>query len=133
MTSHTRMARLRCALAEGDAESALSILEQIRAQKYPKALLKPLLASCSPGLDEIFLDLDLVPPSLLIAPCLPEALKTAPLDERRLSLAHSCTTAEFVTNHLNEVLRGERPLYEDLPALGIYTYLLQRSPTRCDG
>ena len=133
MTNHTRMDRLRCALAEGDAESALSILEQIRARKYPKALLRPLLASCSPGLDDNFLDLDLVPPSVLIAPCLPEVLKAVPLDERRLSLAHSCTTAEFVTRHLNEVLRGERPLYEDLPALSIYTYLelVQRSPGRC--
>ena len=133
MTSDTRMDRLRCALTEGDTKTALSLLDQVRSQKYPKALLRPLLASCSPGLDESFLDLDLVPPSLLIAPCLPEALETAPLDERRLLLTHGCTPAEFVTKHLNEVLRGECPLYEDLPALSIYTYLelAQRSPARC--
>ena len=134
MTSHTRINRLRCALAEGDAKTALTLLDQIRSDQYPKALLRPLLASCHQGLEESFLDLDLVPASLLIAPCLPAALEKAPLDERRLSLTHGCTPFEFVTQHLNEVLRGERPLYEDLPALDIHTYrdLAHRSPTRCN-
>ena len=134
MTSYTRINRLRSALSEGDIEATLRLLAQMRADKYPKVLLRPLLSSCHPGLDESFLDLDLLPPSLLIAPRLPEAIVGSPLDSRRLSLTHRCSPIEFVTQHLNEVLRGERPLYADLPALNIHTYqrLVRLSPGRCD-
>ena len=134
MASYTRINRLRSALLEGDIEAALRLLAQIRADKYPRVLLRPLLSSCHPGLDESFLDLDLLPPSLLIAPRLPEAIVGSPLDSRRLSLTHRCSPIEFVTQHLNEVLRGERPLYADLPALNIHTYqrLVRLSPGRCD-
>ena len=60
MTSHTRIDRIRFALKAGDVQSALSLLDQLRSESYPKALVRPLLASCHPGLDHKFLDLDLV-------------------------------------------------------------------------
>ena len=132
MTRHIRIHPLRSALAEGDAGSALRLLAEIRAENYPKSLLRPLLSSCHPGLDEHFLDLDLVPAGLLIAPLLPEALNTSLLDPRRLSLTHGCGPIEFAKHHLNEVLSGQRPLYDDLPAIDIFTYLqlVQLSPIR---
>ena len=134
MTSHTRINRLRFALKEGDASFALRLLDEMRAENYPKALLRPFLASCHPGLDESFLDLDLVPSCLFIAPLLPGALAGLPLDARRLFLTHGCDLREFVTDYLNDDLRGERPLYNDLPALDIHTYyqLVHRSPARSE-
>ena len=91
MASYTRINRLRSALLEGDIEATLRLFAQIRADKYPRVLLRPLLSSCHPGLDESFLDLDLLPPSLLIAPRLPEAIVGSVLDSRRLSLTHRCS------------------------------------------
>ena len=43
MASYTRINRLRSALLEGDIEAALRLLAQIRADKYPRVLLRPLL------------------------------------------------------------------------------------------
>ena len=133
MTNDVRITRLRHALDEGNVEEALKLLALVRAENYPKALLRPLLASCNPGLDESFLDLDLVPSSLFIAARFPGALDSAPLDSRRLLLTHGCGLTRFLKDHLNEVLRGDRPLYDDLPALDINSYrqLVQLSPVRC--
>ena len=114
--SNARISDLRQAIAAEDTKAALKLLTFIRANQYPKALLRPVLSSCHPGLDGCFLDLDLVPAHLLLAPRLPAALDEAPLDSRRVLLTHGCDVASFVTLHLNEVLRGERPLYDDLPS-----------------
>ena len=122
--SNARISDLRQAIAAEDTKAALKLLTSIRANQYPKALLRPVLSSCHPGLDGCFLDLDLVPPHLLLAPRLPAALDEAPLDSRRVLLTHGCDVASFVTLHLNEVLRGDRPLYDDLPAIDIHHYRL---------
>ena len=105
----------------------LSLLHQ---QAYPAALLRPVLASCHPGLDGAYLNLDLLPAALLLAPRFPAALVHSNLDPLLLELAHGCDLQTFVSEHLNGVLRGEMPLYPGLPALDIryYHQLLQLTP-----
>jgi len=120
--SHARIHLLRDALAAGDLQGALALLAQVKATPYPPALLRPVLASCHPQLDPCYLDLHLVPAGLLLAPRFPKALAATALDPRRLRLAHGCDPATFVANHLNAVLRGERPLYPGLPAIEIRHY-----------
>ena len=105
MTSHARIKRLRDAIAEGDTKAALRLLALVRAEHYPKALLRPVLNNCHPWLDDSFLDLDLVPARLLLAPLLPDALSGSLLDSRRLLLTHGCDASSFVKHHLNSVLR----------------------------
>ena len=107
----------------------LSLLHQ---QAYPAALLRPVLASCHPGLDGAYLNLDLLPAALLLAPRFPAALVHSNLDPLLLELAHGCDLQTFVSEHLNGVLRGEMPLYPGLPALDIryYHQLLQLTPGR---
>ena len=133
MKSHARIGLLREAVEAGDVQAALALLAQIQAGGYPAPLLRSVLASCHPGLDPCYLDLHLVPASLLLAPCLPGALACAPLDPLQLRLAHGCEPATFVAKHLNRVLRGEFPLYPSLPTIDIRNYqlLVQRSPARC--
>jgi len=133
MKSVPRISLLREALAAGDLQGALVLLALLRADLYPTALLRPVLGSCHPHLDPCYLDLQLVPARLLLAPRFPAALAPAPLDPLRLQLAHGCDPATFVTVHLNAVLRGERSLYPALPAIEIrhYHQLVQISPERC--
>jgi hypothetical protein len=106
----------------------MALLAQLREQDYPAALLRPVLGMCHPGLDSEFLDLELVPPSILLAPRFPELLGESCLDPLLVELAHGCDLRSFVDGPLNLVLRGERPLYQGLPALPIVGYQeLQRS------
>jgi glycosyltransferase involved in cell wall biosynthesis len=128
MDSLALLARLRQALAAGHPTAATALLAQLREQDYPAALLRPVLGMCHPGLDSEFLDLELVPPSILIAPRFPELLGESCLDPLLVELAHGCDLRSFVDGPLNLVLRGERPLYQGLPALPIVAYQeLQRS------
>jgi len=128
MDSPALLARLRLALAAGHPTAAMALLAQLREQDYPAALLRPVLGMCHPGLDSEFLDLELVPPSILLAPRFPELLGESCLDPLLVELAHGCDLRSFVDGPLNLVLRGERPLYQGLPALPIVGYQeLQRS------
>jgi O-antigen biosynthesis protein len=132
MQSVARISHLREALAAGDLQAALQVLELVRAEGYPPALMRPLLASCHPHLDPCYLDLQLVPAQLLLAPHCAAALASVPLDPRQLQLTHGCDPATFASMHLNAVLRGDRPLYAGLPAIEIrhYRELVQISPSR---
>ena len=132
MQSPAQLGRLRQALAADDLPGALHLFSLLRQQAYPAALLRPLLASCHPGLDGAYLNLDLLPAALLLAPRFPAALSHSSLDPLLLELAHGCDLQTFVEEHLNEVLRGERPLYPGLPALDIrhYHQLVQLTPGR---
>lgn len=128
MDSPALLARLRQVIAADHPTAAMALLAQMRQQGYPAALLRPVLGMCHPGLDPEFLDLELVPPSILIAPCFPELLGESCLDPQLVELAHGCDLRSFVDGPLNLVLRGERPLYQGLPALPIVAYQeLQRS------
>lgn len=122
--------RLRQALAAADLAGALQLLAELRRQRYPQALLRPVLAAAHPGLDPAYLDLALLPPAVLLAPRIPEALDRLPFDPLRLQLAHGCAGASFLAASLPAVLRGERPLYAGLPALDLryYYQLLQLTP-----
>ena len=132
MQSPAQLGRLRQALAADDLPGALHLFSLLRQQAYPAALLRPLLASCHPGLDGAYLNLDLLPAALLLAPRFPAALSHSSLDPLLLELAHGCDLQTFVEEHLNKVLRGERPLYPGLPALDIrhYHQLVQLTPGR---
>ncbi|TVS05315.1 MAG: glycosyltransferase [Cyanobium sp. PLM2.Bin73] len=132
MQSVARISLLREAMAAGDMQASLDVLALIRAEGYPTVLLRPLLASCHPRLDPCYIDLQLVPAPLLLAPSCPAALASAPLDPLQLQLAHGCDPATFVAVHLNAVLRGERALYAGLPAIEIrhYRQLVKLSPRR---
>ena len=132
METPAQVGLLRQALASADLPAALALLRHLRGSGYPAPLLRPVLASCHPGLDACYLDLNLVPAPLLLAPRLPAALAHAPLDPLRLELTHGCDVLSFIRLHLNAVLRGERPLYAGLPALEIrqYLQLVQLTPAR---
>jgi O-antigen biosynthesis protein len=132
MQAPAQLGRLRQALEADDLPGALAVLSLLRQQAYPAALLRPVLASCHPGLDAPYLNLDLVPAALLLAPRFPQALVHSSLDPLQLELAHGCDPLTFVNAHLNRVLRGERPLYPGLPALDIrhYHQLVQLTPGR---
>ena len=111
--------QLKQALQAGDAEVAIAAVQAMGRAVYPTSLLQALLAPCHPGLDPRFLDPALVPAPLLLAPALPAALMHQPLDARRLALCHGTDLQTFVATGLNAVLRGERPLYAELPAVPI--------------
>lgn len=111
--------RLQQALQAGDAPAAIAAVEAMGRAGYPPSLLQVLLGPCNPGLDPAFLDPALVPAALLLAPVLPAALAHQPLDARRLALCHGSDLEAFVRTGLNAVLRGEIPLYAELPALPI--------------
>lgn len=111
--------RLEQALQVGDARAAIAAVEAMGSAGYPPSLLQVLLGRCHPGLDPAFLDPALVPAALLLAPVLPAALAHQPLDARRLALCHGPDLEAFVRMDLNAVLRGEIPLYAELPALPI--------------
>ncbi|MEO1001878.1 MAG: rhamnan synthesis F family protein [Cyanobacteria bacterium J06638_7] len=113
---------LRRALRARDSAAALAALERMRRRRYPPVLLRLLLSHCHPGLDEAFLDPDLVPAALLLTPLLPELLACCPVDTRRLALWHGDDLHAFVRDGLNGVLRGERPLLAELPAVPIAAY-----------
>jgi O-antigen biosynthesis protein len=132
MQSPAQLGRLRQALAADDLPGSLAVLSLLHQQAYPAALLRPVLASCHPGLDGAYLNLDLLPAALLLAPRFPAALVHSNLDPLLLELAHGCDLQTFVSEHLNGVLRGEMPLYPGLPALDIryYHQLLQLTPGR---
>lgn len=121
------LGRLRQALAAENPAACLALLAQLREQAYPAALLRSVLASCHPGLDPVFLDLDLVPATILLAPRFPEVLGESCLDPLQVEITHGCDLPTFVAEPLNHVLRGERPLYAGLPALniGCYQQMLQ--------
>jgi len=132
MNNLARISLLREALDAGDIQGSLTLLGEIHADGYPKALLRPVLASCHPGLDACYLDLQLVPAQLLLARRFPAALDPGILDLLKLQLQHGCDPATFVAMHLNGVLRGDRRLYPGLPAIEIrhYQQLAQLSAGR---
>ena len=74
MQSPAQLGRLRQALAADDLPGSLAVLSLLHQQAYPAALLRPVLASCHPGLDGAYLNLDLLPAALLLAPRFPAAL-----------------------------------------------------------
>lgn len=111
--------RLRQALADADVGAALAAVEAMVPLRYPPALLGAILGPCHPGLDPHFLDPALVPAPLLLAPVLPAALAHSTLDARRLALCHGDDLLAFVRTGLNRVLRGELPLYLELPPVPI--------------
>lgn len=111
--------QLQQALQAGDAQAAIAAVQAMARAAYPASLLRTLLAPCHPGLDPQFLHPALVPAPLLLAPALPAALAHQPLDARRLALCHGQDLQTFVATGLNAVLRGERPLYRQLPAVPI--------------
>ncbi|MCP9928008.1 rhamnan synthesis F family protein [Cyanobium sp. CH-040] len=111
--------QLSRALERGDAAAAIAAIEAMVRLRYPPALLRSILGACHPCLDPQFLDPAVVPAPLLLAPALPAALARSPLDARRLALCHGDDLQGFVRNGLNRVLRGEAPLYADLPAVPI--------------
>jgi O-antigen biosynthesis protein len=129
MDSPASLGRLRQALAAGNPTACLALLAQLREQVYPATLLRPVLAGCHPGLDPVFLDPDLVPATILLAPRFPELLRECCLDPLLVEMAHGCDLFAFVVGPLTQVLRGERPLYAGLPALniGCYQQLMQLS------
>ncbi len=111
--------QLQQALQAGDVQAAIAAVQAMARAVYPPSLLQVLLGPCHPGLDPQFLDPALVPAPLLLAPALPAALAHQPLDVRRLALCHGPDLQAFVATQLNAVLRGERPLYAELPAVPI--------------
>lgn len=110
---------LQRAVACGDVTAALDSVEAMGRRRYPPELLAAILGPLHPGLDRAFLDPALVPAPLLLAPALPAALARSPLDGRRLTLCHGGDLNAFVRHRLNRVLRGELPLYAELPAVPI--------------
>lgn len=122
MQSSSLLFSLRQALGSGDGGRALELLGVLHREGYPAALLRPVLASCHPGLDPHYLDLALLPPALLLAPRIPELLAEVPLDPLRLQQAHGCDRATFLKRHLQAVLQGARPLYAGLPAIDLRHY-----------
>jgi len=122
MQSSSLLFSLREALASGDGGRALELLGVLRRESYPAALLRPVLASCHPGLDLHYLDLALLPPALLLAPRIPELLAEVPLDPLRVQQAHGCDLATFLKRDLQAVLQGARHLYAGLPAIDLRQY-----------
>jgi len=110
---------LQRAVGRGDVTAALDAVGAMGRLRYPPELLAAILGPLHPGLDRGFLDPALVPAALLLAPALPAALARSPLDGRRLALCHGGDLAAFVRHRLNQVLRGELPLYAELPAVPI--------------
>jgi O-antigen biosynthesis protein len=113
---------LHQALQAGDLAACLAAIESMRPLQYPPSLMAAILRRCHPGLDECFLDPALVPAPLLLAPVLPEALAHSPLDPQRLAICHGDDLNSFVRSGLNQVLRGKRSLYADLPPIPIEVY-----------
>jgi GT2 family glycosyltransferase len=132
LVSTNQLHAFRTALHAGDADAALRCLEALKQQAYPPGLLRSLLAPCHPGLDAVYLDPQLVPEALLLAARFPQLAACSGLDPLRIALSHGCDLASFASQHLNPVLRGEKPLYTGLPALEIrhYQQLLRLDPAR---
>jgi O-antigen biosynthesis protein len=122
MKNSTVVRELRDALDQHDAQMALMLLEQASTQRLPPSLLRPLLQSCHPGLDTPYLNLDLVPAPLLLACRFPELLIQPVLDWSRVWLCHRVDPNRFVRHRMNLVLRGEQPLYINLPAIELRFY-----------
>lgn len=122
MQGSSLLSSLRQALESGDGARACELVQILRRERYPTALLRPVLASCHPDLDPCYLDLELLPPALLLAPRIPSLLAEVPLDPLRLHQAHGSDLATFVARDLKAVLRGARPLYADLPAVELRFY-----------
>ncbi len=104
---------------DGDVTAALAAVAAMVCLGYPPELMRLVLGRCHPGLDAAFLDPALVPAPLLLAPVLPAALAHSPLDARRLAYCHGDDLQAFVRRGLNRVLRGELPLYSELPPVPI--------------
>ncbi len=130
--SPSQLQDFRAALQAGDAAASLACLEALKQQSYPSGLLGSVLAPCHPGLDPVYLDPKLVPEALLLAVRFPQLATRSHLDPLRIVLCHGCDMAGFASQHLNSVLRGEKPLYAGLPALEIrhYRQLLEFDPSR---
>ncbi|MEB3354174.1 MAG: rhamnan synthesis F family protein [Cyanobacteriota bacterium] len=122
MRGSSLLVSLRQALESADGEKACELLQVLRREGYPSALLRPVLASCHPGLDPCYLDLALLSPALLLASRIPALLGEVPLDPLRLQQTHGCDLATFLACDLQAVLRGIRPLYAGLPAIEIRHY-----------
>ena len=111
----------------------IRLLRRFRREQLDGASIRSCLKSRHRYLDERFLHPQLLPPELLVEPetWIPEA---SGLHGDALLAAHQgliSTIQLLCSGVLNRILRGEIPLYDDLPALAIDAYAAElRQPQR---
>ena len=111
----------------------IRLLRRFRREQLDGASIRSCLKSRHRYLDERFLHPQLLPPELLVEPetWIPEA---SGLHGDALLAAHPgliSTNQLLCSGVLNRILRGEIPLYDDLPALAIDAYAAElRQPQR---
>ena len=118
---------------QGQHGPLIRLLRRYRREQLDAAEVRAALKPRHPDLDQRFLHPQLLPPELLVSPetWTPEA---SGLHGEALLAAHPCLTSPeqlISSGILNRILRGEIPLYDDLPALAIDAYAAElRQPQR---
>ena len=112
---------------QGQHRSLLRLLRRYRRAPLDADALSAGLAVRHPDIDRRFLHPQLLPAELLVDPIRwrPEH---AGLDQRSLLASHSglsSTDQLICSGLLNRILRGEVPLYDDLPAVAIDAYAME--------
>ena len=105
--------------------SLTQALRQVVEQGFGLESLQPKLAERNPGLPVAFLDPRLIPIPLLVTPQ-SWTPRDSGIDEEALGRAHPelVTAKDLVSSgRLTQIIRGEAPLYTDLPPIHLEAYL----------